>query len=252
MFSKVSFTNQARSGRVMAFGVLALAFIAAGCSDDDESNPVAPVPGQTSVRVIHLSPDAPEVDVYFNGAASPAVSDLAFNEGTGYLKVNAGQYDVDVAPAYNSVGSSVLSVKGADLKANTNYTAVAFSPVASINALLLVDNLSTPPAGQIRVRAIHTASAVGQVDIWNVPSTGSPAPLYTDVDFGVAGGYLELPAGAYTIGFDVDNDATPDVLFALPALPAGTVVNVFAVSQGANVYLLAQLQDGQVVQINPV
>ena len=250
MFTNVSSMINARSNRVLALGFLAFALTAAGCSDDDE-NPVAPVPSQTSVRAIHLSPDAPEVDIYFNGGATPAVSDLAFNEGTNYLKVAAGKYDVAIAPANTTVGDAVLSVNGIDLKANTNYTAVAFDEVASIDALLLVDNLKTPAAGQIRVRAIHTASAVGQVDIWNIPSAGAPTPLYTDVDFGVAGGYLELPAGSYTIGFDVDNDATPDVIFTLPALPAGTVANVFAVSQGANVYLLAQLQNGQVVQINP-
>jgi hypothetical protein len=128
---------------------------------------------------------------------------------------------------------------------------VAYSPVASISALLLTDNLSTPPAGQIRVRAIHTASAVGQVDIWNIPTGGAPALLYENVDFGAVGGYLAIPAGAYTLGFDVDNDAVPDLTFTTPALAAGTVANIFAVSQGANVYLLAQLQNSQVAQINP-
>ena len=91
---------------------------------------------------------------------------------------------------------------------------------------------------------------MGQVDIWNIPNNGAPAVLYMDVDYGVAGGYMDLPAGAYTIGFDVDNDATPDVVFDLPSLPAGTVANVFAVSQGSAVFLIAQLQDGTVARIN--
>jgi hypothetical protein len=91
---------------------------------------------------------------------------------------------------------------------------------------------------------------VGQVDIWNIPATGAPSPLYTDVDYGVAGGAMDLPAGAYTIGFDVDNDANPDVVFDLPSLPAGTVANVFAVSEGSTVFLIAQLQDGTVARID--
>jgi hypothetical protein len=61
---------------------------------------------------------------------------------------------------------------------------------------------------------------------------------------------MDLPAGAYSVGFDVDNDATPDVAFDLPALPAGTVANVFAVSEGSTVFLIAQLQDGTVARID--
>jgi hypothetical protein len=42
------------------------------------------------------------------------------------------------------------------------------------------------------------------------------------------------------------------VLFDLPALPAGTVANVFAVNDTAgNVFLLAQLQTGDVARIDP-
>jgi len=240
------------AGRAMMIAALvALAATGSGCSDDDE-NPVTPTSLQANLRVVHLSPDAPDVDVYLNGGSTPAVSDLAFNEGTSFLKVDAGTYDVAVAPANTGVGSAVLSVDGVKLDDKTRYTAVAFAPVSSIDALLLTDDLSTPPTGQIRVRAIHTASAVGQVDIWNVPSTGTPTPLYQDVDFGVAGGYLTIPAGAYTLGFDVDNDASPDVTFTTPALAAGTVANIFAVSDsGGNVYLLAQLQNSQIVRIDP-
>lgn len=240
-----------RSRRPLVLGLALLAVTAAGCDDDDD-NPVTPAAPTTNVRAIHLSPDAPEVDIYFNGAATPSVTDLAFNEGTSFLTVDAGTYDVAIAPANTSVGSAVLTVNDVALAANTRYTAVAYSPVASINAMLLTDDLSTPPAGQIRVRAIHAASAVGQVDIWNIPSTGSPSLLYENVDFGVAGNYLTIPAGSYTLGFDVDNDATPDVTFTTPALAAGTVANIFAVSDaGSNVYLLAQLQNSQVAQINP-
>jgi hypothetical protein len=129
---------------------------------------------------------------------------------------------------------------------------VAFGNLASIQALALMDDETNLAAGSIRVRAIHAAPGVGEVDIWNIPSTGSPSALYENVPFGVAGGYLDLPAGAYTLGFDVDDDASPDVLFDLPALPAGTVANVFAVNDTAgNVFLLAQLQTGDVARIDP-
>jgi hypothetical protein len=230
---------------VLSLAGLALVF--SGC--DDEATTTAPQ-ATSNVRVIHLSPDAPAVDVFLNGQRS--VQSLAFEQGTAYLEPNAGTYDVAVAAASAPVTESVLSVPGVQLAAGKFYTAVALGRVASIQALALEDNYDGLASGNIRVRAIHAASAVGQVDIWNIPSTGSPGILYENVDFAQAGGYLDLPAGAYTIGFDVNNDASPDVVFSLPALAAGSVANVFAVSDASsNVYLLAQLQNNAVVRVNP-
>lgn len=203
------------------------------------------------LRVLHLSPDAPEVDVFVDDGASPLVSELAFPEGTPYLAVEAGTYDVDVAPSGTSADDSVLAVDGLALAADTYYTAVAINEVAALTALPLVDDYTELAAGNIRIRAIHAAPGVGEVDIWNIPETGAPAPLWTDVDFGAAGGALDVAAGAYTIGIDVDDDATPDLTFTLPELAAGSFVNVFATRDDSDdVFLLAQLRDGSTVRVD--
>jgi len=156
-----------------------------------------------------------------------------------------------VAPAGTSADDAVLSVEGLELAADTYYTAVAFDELANVSALPLVDDYSGLAEGSIRVRAIHAAAAVGQVDLWHVPESAEATPLWTDVDFGVAGAALDIPAGSYTIGVDVDDDASPDLTFELPELPAGTFVNVFAVNDDAgDVFLLAQLQNGSTVRVD--
>ena len=204
------------------------------------------------IRVLHLSPDAPAVDVFVNQGDEPIVSDLAFPAGTGYLAVAADSYDIDVSPAGTGAGDSVLAIDGLALEAGTYYTAVALDEVADLSALPLVDDFAGLAAGSIRVRAIHAASAVGQVDLWNVPESAPATALWTDVDFGAAGAALDVPAGAYTIGVDVNDDASPDLTFELPALPAGTFVNVFATNdEEGRVFLLAQLRDGSTVRIDP-
>jgi hypothetical protein len=204
------------------------------------------------VRVLHLSPDAPGVDVFVNGGAEPAVENLEFPEGTAYLTVPAGTTTFDVAPAGGSADDAVLTIDGLALEAGASYTAVAFDELDSIAALPLVDDGSALETGKIRVRAVHAAPSVGEVDLWNVPDSGTPAPLWTNVDFGVAGAPLDLPAGAYTVGVDVDDDMSPDLLFRLPALPAGTVANVYAVNDSEeNVFLLAQLPDGSTARVDP-
>ena len=132
-----------------------------------------------------------------------------------------------------------------------SYTAVAFGSLASIRGLALVDEHQGLNDDEIRVRAVHAADGVGEVDIWNVTAGSAPAPLYENVGYGAAGEYLDIPAGAYSIGFDVDNDMSPDLVFDLPALDGGTVATLFAVNDGGSVSLVAQLTDGSTAMIGP-
>jgi len=211
----------------------------------------APV-AKARIRAIHLSPDAPAVDIFANDAGPAVVTNLAFPQGTGYLELDPGSYNFDLAPAGAGLASSVLDTGRIDLAGGQSYTAFAYDGVASLKVGALVDDDAGLAPGNIRVRAIHVAVGVGQVDIWNIPASGSPAPLYPDFDFGAVGDYLDLPAGAYTLGFDIDNDATPDLVFETPTLPAGAVINLFAIAQGTDVFLIAQLNDGSTARIDPV
>ena len=76
--------------------------------------------------------------------------------------------------------------------------------------------------------------------------------LYENVNFRDIGEYLLLSAGAYTIGFDVDDDAIPDLTFETGPIPEGSILNIFAVNQLTNVFLIVQFQDGSVAQLDPV
>ena len=207
-------------------------------------------PATTRIRALHLSPDAPAVDILVNGELR-AIEDLAFQDSSDYLSVEAGSYDFDVVPADGTIGDSVLGIDDLELMADKAYTAVAFGTLANIGALALEDDLSDPATGSFRVRAIHAADGVGEVDIWNVTEGATPAIIYEDFDYGDVGAALELPAGEYSLGFDVDNDMTPDLVFDTGALPAGAIINLFAVKDGEAIYLLAQLSDGTTLQIDP-
>ncbi|MGB0680152.1 MAG: DUF4397 domain-containing protein, partial [Polyangiales bacterium] len=234
------------------------------CSDDDDPQTAAPVATQPTgtavtpatpapqarLRALHLSPDAPAVDIFANAGAAPVVQGLAFLQGTDYLEIDPGSYDLAVTPTGAGLAAAVLNIDGLNLSANIQATAVAFDEVANIQALALIDDAANLAAGNIRVRAVHTASGVDQVDIWNLPAGAAPTPVVEDLDFAVSSDKLDLPAGAYTLGIDVDDDANPDLIYDLPDLPAGTVANVFAVADNADVFLVAQLQDGTVARVD--
>lgn len=207
-----------------------------------------PMGDPASLRALHLSPDAPAVNIFANANPAAAVSNLVYGAGTNYLEIPSGDYRFDISPA--ALEQSILRTDGIRIEADKKYTAAAIGAAASLRLLALEDRLEGVPAGQIRVRAIHAAAGVGPVDIWNVPSRGAPAKLYDNVDFGGAGEYLELPAAAYALGLDANEDARPDFIFDLPALAEGTVANIFAVRDTAGaVYLLAQLDDSTLVKI---
>jgi len=205
-------------------------------------------PAMAGVRVLHLSPDAPNVDVFVDDVTPAVLTDLAFLSGTPYAELPAGTHRFRVAPTGGTATDAVIDVS-ADLAAGGKYTAVAVGRVADIEPVLLADDKSGLAAGSFRVQVVHAAAAVGEVDIWNLTG-GTPSMLLENVPFkGVAA--LDLPAGAYRVGIDVNNDASPDVTFSLPNLPADLFVNLFAVSDATNtVWLAAQLPDGTVAPIS--
>jgi hypothetical protein len=57
-----------------------------------------PTAGQAWVRFFHASPDAPAVDIAVAGGAV-LFANVAFNQGTTYLPVPAGTYDLEARVA---------------------------------------------------------------------------------------------------------------------------------------------------------
>jgi subtilisin-like proprotein convertase family protein len=144
----------------------------------------------------------------------------------------------------------VLQLDEVNLAALTMYSAVAYDYLADIDALLLTDDASGLDPANTRAQVVHTAPDVPQVDIWLLGD--SPAELISDLDF-AANSTIDYPAGAISIGIDVDNDATPDLTFDLPDLGGGTFVDLYAVNEagGSPVFLLAHLPNGDTARINP-
>ena len=80
------------------------------------------------------------------------------------------------------------------------------------------------------------------MDLFSVGASGSLSPLLSNVDFGDFSDPLDLDAGAYTLGVDVNNDASPEIYFELPALEAGTLANVYVTQDSeGDLFALAQL-----------
>jgi hypothetical protein len=77
--------------------ILACLAILPACSDDN-ANDIIMGPGSDAafVRVAHLSPDAPNVDVWLDG--NVVLQDVPFRAFSGYLELASGDHLVQVTP----------------------------------------------------------------------------------------------------------------------------------------------------------
>ncbi|MGE0353251.1 MAG: DUF4397 domain-containing protein [Gemmatimonadales bacterium] len=204
-------------GFVMALGVTA-------CSDDDNGTN----PNQDArVRVVHASPDAPNVDVLVEGAV--VLSDVPFKAGSTYLSVPAGMRNFQVRVAGTS--TTVINVTPT-LMAGEDYTVIAKDTVGSIGVLLLNDDNAAPAAGNVRVRLIHGAPSAPTVDIYvTAPGTdlNNETPTLTGVPFEGVSNYLEVPAGNYQVRITPTGTKTVAIDTGTLALGAGQVRTAIAV-----------------------
>ncbi len=87
--------------------------------EDDLSTPAS---GKAHVRFIHLSPDAPAVDIALDGAAV-VFPDVTFKEYTDFTPLDAGSYDLEVRVAGTS--TVALDLDPINLQAGKIYTVFA-------------------------------------------------------------------------------------------------------------------------------
>lgn len=221
-------------------GSVTLAGAVAGCGQeepedeetpepDDQDEPDAdedtPEPAEANLRVAHLSPDAPNVDVFVDGDA--VLEDVPFSAFSDYLEVVEGTYAIEITAAGDP--DTVVFEEDVEL-GEGSVTAAALGELADENqpfsVELFEDDLSDP-GENARVRAIHASPDAPNVDI-TVESTGDV--LFEDVPFGAAGA-VEVPEGAYTLEIrpaTPDNDGDVVATFDLE-LAAGTTYTAAAV-----------------------
>src|SRR5687767_14089496 len=179
--------------------------------------------GQAQVRVAHLAPDAPNVDVYVNG--DPVLTDVPYTTVSGYLSLPAGTQQVSVY-ATGDTTSPVIDTP-VELAAGGAYTVAAVGLVAdeSLTAQVYEDDLRSPASGNAKVRLVHASPDAGPVDV--VPRGGGA--LVEGLAFPDATPYVEVPEGTYTL--DVNPAGTTDTVLTVPdvALADGGVYSAFAV-----------------------
>lgn len=197
-------------------------------TERDADTPTETPPGMAMVRVAHLSPAAPNVDVSVDGAV--VLEDVPFGAVSGYLQVAAGEHDVEITAAGDAdtaVFADTLTLEG-----EAAYTVAAAGELGddadrSFEPLVLADDISAPDEGMARLRLLHASPDAPAVDV-TLASTGDA--LYDGVSFGGAD-TVTVPAGEYTIQVRGDTDGSDGEVVASYdiALDGGQVYSAFAV-----------------------
>ncbi|MDQ2054631.1 DUF4397 domain-containing protein [Halobellus sp. H-GB7] len=192
-------------------------------TDAPEETPM----GSAMVRVAHLSPNAPNVDVYVDESA--VLEDVPFGAVSEYLDVPAGERQVEITAAGDpdtSVFSGPVTVED-----GTAYTVAAIGEIGDsadrmFEPLILQDDNSDPGGDTARVRVVHASPDAPAVDV-TVASSGDA--LYDGVAYGQSG-YVEVPAGEYTLQIRGDTDGNDgDVVASFDVdLAGGQVYTAFA------------------------
>lgn len=225
------------------------------------------------VQIIHNSADpvADSVDIYLNGAATPAVDNFKFRTATPFLQLPAGiQVAVGVAPGNSTGPGDIIATFNYTLTAGETYIIVATGVLdpsmfdTSVNSAVDIafDLKVLTPAQMmgtgagVDIVAIHGATDAPSVDV--LANGGTPA-LIDDLDFGAYSGYASVPAAEYVLDITPANDNSVVVasFYAdLSALGGGAAV-VFASGflnpannmNGAPFGLFAALANGTVVEL---
>lgn len=151
------------------------------------------------LRLAHLSPDTPEVDVYVVSAANPADNLILQGVGYGsvseYEDVTGGSYIISMRPAGAGPETPPVISTTLDTSPGQAYTVAGVGMFADLGLTVLNDDLTLPPSGQSRVRVIQASASEPELDI---SVDGGPS-LGTDIAFATTTGYTTVPPGEWTL-----------------------------------------------------
>lgn len=211
------------------FAVDSVSKISAVVLTDDLAPPAA---GQAKVRFVHLSPNAPAVDVAVTGG-SVLFANRAFKQFTPFSGLPAGTYDLEVRLAGQA--TVVLSIPGVTIEAGKIYTVWASGFVGGSGDEALGAQIIQNNSAQVMV--VHASPDAPGVDLlWDDAMAGMNLVFPNNT------GYLDVTTGDHNAKVNVTGTSTT-VIDADLTLEPGAVYSVFAVDSVSKIAPLVVADD---------
>ena len=188
------------------------------------------------IRLAHLSPNTPPVDVYLysfgNSDAKVVLHHVAYGTVSPYEAVAAGDYSVAMRSAGAAASSQPVLSTSVTVKADHAYTVAGMGPESGLRLQVMNDQLTTP-SGKSSVRVIQ-ASLKEQT----VKFTCGGQAIVPKATFASVSSYQAIPANTWTM----EAIGSGDTATARFDMAAGTV-HTMVVLDGASGLEIVNLVD---------
>jgi hypothetical protein len=191
------------------------------------------------IRLAHLSPNTPAVDVYLysfdDSNAMIVLHHVAYGTVSPYESVRAGDYSVAMRAAGASATSQPVLSTSVTIAAGHAYTVAGMGPESGLRLQVLDDDLTTPP-GQALVRVIQASLKQQEVKV----TLGSTV-LSGSLKFASVSVYQAVTPGAESVSVSAVSAGAGDANSSV-TLAAGTV-HTLVVLDGASGLEVVSLED---------
>jgi len=155
---------------------------------------------ESRLRVIHASPDAPEVDVAVSGG-DVLIAGATFETAPDAVAVDSGNYDLEMRPAGSE--DVVQSISDVEIPSGMACTVMALGLLGDDGALE-VTTIVTPLNLLVPGGVVSTGSGAGAID----RATGGELALIA-LAFGI-GGVVVSRRGLKLVRYDTNRDRSPN------------------------------------------
>jgi hypothetical protein len=192
-------------------------------SSDQETNDQPT--GSIRTRSAHLSPDAPDIDVYVDGER--VREGISYGTVTDYRDLEPGTYAIQVVPAGEDPAEAVIdeTIEIGDVDSTLAVIGEVADENQPLEGPILEDDNSPVDPDTARVRVLHASPDAPAVDV--VAGENGDA-LFENVAFGESD-YTEVPEGEYTLDIYPAGDREASVFEIDVSLAGGTVYSAFAI-----------------------
>jgi len=151
------------------------------------------------LRLAHLSPDTPAVDVYVDAVADPdagiTLEGVGYGAVSEYQDVPTGSYTVSMRQAGASPDTPPVLSTTVEVTGDTARTVAGVGLFADLGLTIIEDSLQTPPDQQSRVRVLAGAANAETLDV----GLAGGATVATGLAFADTSEYVDVPAGSTTL-----------------------------------------------------
>jgi hypothetical protein len=150
------------------------------------------------VRLAHLSPDTPNVDVYLSavgGGAPKVFPGVGYGTVSSYLSVPTGTYAVAMRLQGAPATDPPVLTTDVTVAAGKAYLVAGVGKHADLGLKVIEDDLSPPPAGKAKVRVVQASVRAPVLDL---AIQGGPT-IATGVAFATTTGYYTVDPGRWTL-----------------------------------------------------